>query len=189
MSDAPAGSGRAARRWPAFVLLGVLSVAGCSTAEPGGSSSQDKRTSKDVPTPEASACSLLDSDEVRRIFGEYDAFASTRPDPVDGKRPWGCTWGSPTAYASVQEVSREDYRTGLEAPGVRLIPQGMGKGESFEVRPHDDEPRRFAFTVGARYYSFDVVPSRDGDYARFEQSRIGEDLLRLLIPAMEDTLT
>ncbi|MXM66126.1 hypothetical protein GR925_22430 [Streptomyces sp. HUCO-GS316] len=170
-----------------LVLAGVFAVAGCSTA--GGSSSQDKRPPKAVSARKGKACSLLNVDELPGIFGEYEDFVGTRLDPVDGKRPWGCTWGNRTSYASVEEVSREVYRTGLEAPGVRSIPQGMGKGESFGVWPADeDDPMTFAFTVGARHYRFEVVPSRDGDYPRFEQNRIGQDLLRLLIPAMEDTL-
>ena len=191
MREAPAESGRRRHRWTVPLLVGALAVAGCSTAGPGGSSSQEG-SSKAVSTQQASACSLIDTEELPGIFGrygEYEAFVGTRPDPVDGKRPWGCTWGNPTSYASVQEVSREDYRNRLGAPGVQLIPQGMAKGESFRVRSADDESMMFAFTVGARHFLFDVVPSRDGDYPQFAQEEIGQDLLRLLVPAMEDALT
>jgi hypothetical protein len=174
-----------------LVLVGVLAVAGCSAAASGDSASREGAAAKTGPAQKASACSLLDVDELPLIFGRYggnEAFVGTRPDPVDGKRPWGCTWGNPTSYASVLEVSREDYRTRLEAPGVRLIPQGMAKGESFAVWPADDEPMTFAFTVGTRHYHFEVVPSRDGDYPGFMQNEIGQNVLRLLIPAMEEAL-
>ncbi|WP_369271204.1 hypothetical protein AB5J55_15230 [Streptomyces sp. R11] len=71
-----------------------------------------------------------------------------------------------------------------------MIPQNIGEGDSFAVYPAaDDEPMWFAFTVGSAYYRLTVVPSRDGDYPRYEQGDIGTDLLRLLIPAMESALS
>ncbi|MER7818602.1 hypothetical protein [Streptomyces sp. NPDC096153] len=65
----------------------------------------------------------------------------------------------------------------------------MAKQESYGVWPDDEEEdMRFAFTVKSRYFLFDVVPSRDGDYYRFEQNSIGQGLLRVLIPGMEEAL-
>lgn len=166
-----------------LALAGLLVVMGCTSAESGG---QDAKATAKEP----SACSLLNTDDVRMAFGELDTFAATRPDAVDGKRPWGCTWGNRTAYASVREIDRAYYRAGIKAPGARVIPQNMGKGDSFAVYPADeDEPMWFVFTVGSRYFKLEVVPSRDGDYLRYQQGDIGADVLRLLVPAMDDSLT
>ncbi|MER5278909.1 hypothetical protein ABT025_24615 [Streptomyces sp. NPDC002809] len=166
-----------------LVLAGFLAVAGCSASEPSDSGEKAAR-----PAVKATVCSLLNADDVRQAFGSTEAFTGTQPDPVGGKRPWGCTWGSRSSYASVGEVSHEDYRAGIEAPGVLLIPQNIGTGDSFAVHPADDaEPMEFAFTTGDRFYRLEVIPARDGDYPRYRQGDIGTTLLRLLIPAIENT--
>ncbi|MFG3137305.1 hypothetical protein ACGFZA_13985 [Streptomyces sp. NPDC048211] len=85
-------------------------------------------------------------------------------------------------------MSSEDYRAGIKAPGVRLVPQNIGSGDSFAVYPADDhKPMGFAFTTGDRSYHLEVIPARDGDYPRYEQGDIGTKLLRLLIPAIESS--
>ncbi len=166
-----------------LVLAGFLAVAGCSAAEPADSGEGGASAAA-----EASACSLLNAEDVRQAFGATESFTGTRPDPVGGKRPWGCTWGSRSSYASVGEVSHEDYRAGIKAPGVLLVPQNIGTGDSFAVYPADDDkPMRFAFTTGNRFYHLEVIPARDGDYPRYEQGGIGTKLLRLLVPAIEST--
>ncbi|MEV7403402.1 hypothetical protein AB0N93_23805 [Streptomyces sp. NPDC091267] len=170
-----------------LVLAGALAMGGCSASRPPTDSEEGAG-----PAPKkASTCALLNADDVRQAFDSPETFAGTRPDPVDGKRPWGCTWGSQTSYASVEQVSREDYRAGIEAPGVRLVPQNIGTGDSFAVYPADkSQPMRFAFTTGSRsYYYLHVVPARDGDYPSYEPGDIGTKLLRLLIPAIENTRT
>ncbi|MFI7292150.1 hypothetical protein ACIBRY_36795 [Streptomyces anulatus] len=167
----------------ALVLAGVLTVGGCSAA-----GSAETGEGKDGAAREPSACSLLNADDVRQTFGSVDTFVGTRPDPVEGERPWGCTWGSQTSYVSVEEVNREAYRAETKAPGALLTPQNIGTGDSFAVYPADKEqPMWFVFTTGGRFYHLDVVPSRDGDYPRYKQGDIGTNVLRLLIPAIENT--
>ncbi|MFE4617126.1 hypothetical protein ACFRJ7_13545 [Streptomyces sp. NPDC056747] len=120
-------------------------------------------------------------------FVTQEPFTGTQLDPVDGKRPWGCTWGSRTSYVSVEEVSPEDYSATIKAPGAHAVPLNIGTGESFSVYPADDDrPMRFAFTTGDHSYHLDVVPARDGNYPRYRQGDIGTKLLRLLIPAIEN---
>lgn len=167
----------------ALVLAGVLTVVGCSASGPA-----ETGEAKSGNTREPSACSLLNTEDVRQTFGSIDAFTGTRPDPVEGKRPWGCTWGNRTSYVSVEQVDRETYGAATKAPGARLIPQNIGTGDSFAVYPADKEqPMWFIFTTGGRFYQLDVVPSRDGDYPRYKQGDIGTDVLRQLIPAIEST--
>lgn len=170
-------------------VAGLLAAAGCSADASGSGSGGGHGGGKATQKP--SACSLLKPDDVRTAFGGVgDPFNSTRPDAIDGQRPWGCTWGNQASYASVAETDAERYRADIKAPGGDVIPQNIGEGDSFAVYPaDDDEPMRFAFTVGSAYYRLTVVPARDGDYPRFQQSDIGTDLLRLLIPAMEGALT
>ncbi|MEU3482955.1 hypothetical protein ACI2LO_29045 [Streptomyces sp. NPDC033754] len=43
-----------------------------------------------------------------------------------------------------------------------------------------------AFATGDRSYKLDVAPARDGDYPRYRQGDIGIELLRLLVPAVEN---
>ncbi len=173
---------RGLRRGPGAVLVlaGVLAVGGCSAAQPA-----DREQKSGGPEP--SACSLLNVEDVRTTFRSQEPFTGTPLDRVDGKRPWGCTWGSRTSYASVEEVSPEEYSATIKAPGALAVPLNIGTGESFSVYPaDDDQPMKLAFATGDRSYKLDVVPARDGDYPRYRQGDIGIELLRLLVPAVEN---
>ncbi len=96
--------------------------------------------------------------------------------------------GQPELLRERRRSEQRRLRAGIKAPGVRLVPQNIGSGDSFAVYPADDhKPMGFAFTTGDRSYHLEVIPARDGDYPRYEQGDIGTKLLRLLIPAIESS--
>ncbi|MFI2457922.1 hypothetical protein [Streptomyces sp. NPDC019539] len=175
-----------ALRLTAWALGGLFAAVACAAPE------ADRTAAKPSPSPSraVNACSLLDLEYIGQTFTQrVEPFVGTPLEEVDGKRPWGCTWGSRLSYASVEEVSQSHYISVTKDPKVRLVSQGMAQQESYGVWPDDEEEdMRFAFTVKSRYFLFDVVPSRDGDYYGFEQNSIGQGLLRVLIPSMEETL-
>ncbi|MFD3975764.1 hypothetical protein [Streptomyces cyaneofuscatus] len=169
-----------------WALGSLFAVVGCSTPE------AEQTAAKPSPSPSRTvqACSLLDVEFVGETFIQtYEPFVGTPLEEEVGKRPWGCTWGSRLNYAAVREVDQSLYLSVVKDPKAELVSQGMAEQDSYGVWPKDEEQdMRFAFTVKSRYFLFDVVPSRDGEYLRNEQNRIGQDLLRVLIPGMEEAL-
>ncbi|MEU2238688.1 hypothetical protein ABZ572_04685 [Streptomyces sp. NPDC018338] len=84
-------------------------------------------------------------------------------------------------------MSREEYSATIKVPGALAVLLNIGTGESFSVYPAgDDQPMKLAFATGDRSYELDVVPARDGDHPRYRQGGIGIELLRLLVPAVEN---
>ncbi|MEU0355247.1 hypothetical protein [Streptomyces cyaneofuscatus] len=169
-----------------WALVSLLAGAACSAPE------AEQAAAKPSPSPSRAvqACSLLDVEFVGKTFIQtYEPFVGTSLEEEAGKRPWGCTWGSRLNYASVKEVDQSLYLGVVKDSKAELVPQGIAAQESYAVWPKDEEQdMRFAFTVKSRYFLFDVVPSRDGEYLRNQQNSIGQDLLRVLIPHMEERL-
>ncbi|MFI6444266.1 hypothetical protein [Kitasatospora sp. NPDC050543] len=120
-----------------------------------------------TPTPVAGprpddACTMLTAAQVTTAIGTTDRFVGTHPDPAsDGSPVWGCTWGSHLSYASLREVTVNQFALSIGGSdtATTIIP-GIGDQAVLASRKSDGSQPHLAFMAGFRYYVLSVVVDR-----------------------------
>jgi hypothetical protein len=160
-----------------LLMLAVVAVlTGCSSPAAG--------TSWQRPDD---ACTLLSDARVAELLGVPGFYSCYPPDPKAGRPVWGATWGSYTAYASVQEFPTPTLDELMANPALISTPlEGIGD-RALLVQVRGASSTSVRLDLDGRSYLVDVVldrRNRKGIPPGAESAK-AEELARLLFPAPE----
>ncbi|GAA2781534.1 hypothetical protein GCM10010441_03080 [Kitasatospora paracochleata] len=164
-----------------LAALGVLALAGCSSAGGGSAdgASPSVGTSVRVPSPTPATatlavtaapsapaaaarptdpCSVLTNAQVSAAMGGTSPLLAEGPSK---DQPWACTWGSRRSYVALRSVDDVSFAQLTTNPVLRAAPvPGIGDSAVLLTRAENGSQPELLFTLGTAHYGIEAVADR-----------------------------